>query len=172
MAQDHDDNVATRRQFIKGTAAGVGALAMMGGVSKNSHASPPPRKWDREVNVLVAGAGVSGTAAAIAAYDSGETEILLLEKTTIAGGSGRFASGTILAAGTPMQKEMNIHDSPELWFREAMDTAENGVDPQVTKKLIDNSVEAYNFWFVSKNCGRALARVACQVHDTRPVLWP
>ena len=26
--------------------------------------------------------------------------------------------------------------------------------------------------FVSKNCGRALARVACQVHDTRPVLWP
>lgn len=149
MAQDHDDNVATRRQFIKGTAAGVGALAMMGGVSKNSHASPPPRKWDREVNVLVAGAGVSGTAAAIAAYDSGETEILLLEKTTIAGGSGRFASGTILAAGTPMQKEMNIHDSPELWFREAMDTAENGVDPQVTKKLIDNSVEAYNFLYAA-----------------------
>jgi misacylated tRNA(Ala) deacylase len=29
-----------------------------------------------------------------------------------------------------------------------------------------------NIWFVSKNCGRAQARVVSQVHDIRQALWP
>ena len=112
MSTDQDDTVVSRRGFIKVTAAGAGALALPHVGIKDLQAAPPPQKWDREVNVLIAGGGVSGTAAAIAANDAGETSILILEKMPIAGGSGNYSSGTILAAGTMWRKEKQIQDSP------------------------------------------------------------
>lgn len=132
----------SRRQFIQGAAAGAGSLAMshMG----TAQAAPPPKKWDSEVDVLIAGAGVSGCFAAIAAHDAGARNILMVEKTPVAGGSGRFSSGTILAAGTILQKEKNIQDSADIWYREAMETAESGVDAKVTRKLVDTATEVFD----------------------------
>ncbi len=147
MSMDQDDTAVSRRGFIKVTAAGAGALALPHVGIKELQAAPPPQKWDREVNVLIAGGGVSGTAAAIAANDAGETSILVLEKMPHAGGSGVFSSGTILAAGTILQKEKGIQDSPELWYHEAMLTAENGVDAKLTRTLIDNAREVFDFLY-------------------------
>mgnify|MGYP001563850997 FL=1 len=147
MSKDAEDTVVSRRGFIKVAAAGAGALALPGVGIKELQAAPPPQKWDREVNVLIAGAGVSGTAAAIAANDAGETSLLVLEKMSHAGGSGVFSSGTILAAGTSLQKDKGIQDSPELWYEEAMRTAENGVDAKLTKTLIDNAREVFDFLY-------------------------
>ena len=147
MAMDREAAVISRRGFIKVTAAGAGALALPHLGIKELQAARPPQKWDREVNVLIAGGGVAGTAAAIAANDAGETSILVLEKMPIAGGSGNFSSGTILAAGTILQKEKGIEDTPELWFKEAMLTAENGVDAKLTKTLIDHAREVFDFLY-------------------------
>ena len=47
-----------------------------------------------------------------------------------------------------------------------------GIEVSQLVALASKVLTHRNNWFVSKNCGRALARVACQVHDTRPVLWP
>lgn len=147
MSLDSEDKLISRRGFIKVTAAGAGALAVTNVGVKELYAAPPPQKWDREVNVLIAGGGVSGTAAAIAANDAGETSILVLEKMPHAGGSGNFSSGTILAAGTILQKDKGIQDSPELWYEEAMRTAENGVDAKLTRTLIDNAREVFDFLY-------------------------
>ena len=122
---------------------GAGAMAALT-ASVQAQATPPPQRWDSEVEVLVAGAGVAGCMAAITAHDAGARDILLLEKTNIAGGSGRFSSGTILAAGTTLQKEKGISDSPDLWYRETMETSENGVDAKLTRKLIDVSTEVFD----------------------------
>ncbi|MCC6531571.1 MAG: FAD-dependent oxidoreductase [Burkholderiales bacterium] len=125
-------------------AASTGAWTLLGG-SQPAEAAPPPPKWDMEVDVLVAGAGVSGCSAAIAASDAGVPNVLLVEKTTRAGGSGWFSSGTILAAGTSMQKERKIQDSTALWLREAMETSEGGVEPEIARRLIEGSTEAFDF---------------------------
>lgn len=143
MTRDIREAQQARRQFITRAAASAGTLAMIGGTAQ-AQAAPPPRTWDMEVDVLIAGAGVSGCMAAITAHDAGARNILLIEKTKVAGGSGRFSSGTILAAGTRLQKEKAIQDSAELWYREAMETAENGVDAALTKKLIDTSAEVFD----------------------------
>ncbi len=109
-----------------------------------TRAAPPPPQWHAEADILIAGAGVAGCFAAIAAHDAGARNILLLEKTATAGGSGRYASGTILAAGTVLQQQHNIEDCAELWYREAMAAAENGVDARITHKLIDAATEVFN----------------------------
>lgn len=118
--------------------------AALNGVAP-TRAAPPPPQWDAEAEILIAGAGVAGCFAAIAAHDAGVRRILLLEKTATAGGSGRYASGTILAAGTLLQQQHNIQDCAALWYREAMTAAEHGVDPQLTRKLIDTATEVFNF---------------------------
>ena len=89
MAKASDYAPASRRQFIKGAVAGAGTLALL---NSTAQAAPPPQSWDGETDVLIAGAGVSGCFAAIAAHDAGARNILLLEKTGTAGGSGRFSS--------------------------------------------------------------------------------
>jgi NADPH-dependent 2,4-dienoyl-CoA reductase/sulfur reductase-like enzyme len=68
MAKTPDHPPASRRQFIQGAVAGAGTLAFM---NSKAQAAPPPQKWDSEVDVLIAGAGVSGCFAAIAAHDAG-----------------------------------------------------------------------------------------------------
>ena len=147
MSMDRENAVKSRRGFIKVAAAGTGALALSNIGVKELQAASPPQKWDSEVNVLIAGAGVSGCAAAIAANDAGETSILVLEKMPQAGGSGVFSSGTILAAGTVFQQEKGIQDSPELWYEEAVRTSEGGVDLKLTRTLIDNAREAFDFLY-------------------------
>lgn len=80
MSDDNKKNFITRRGFIKGAAAGVGSLALVNLGSTDLQAAPVPKKWDRTVNILIAGGGVAGCAAAIAASDAGEKSILILEK--------------------------------------------------------------------------------------------
>jgi fumarate reductase flavoprotein subunit len=147
MSQDRSSNGITRRGFIKGTAAGVGAVTFLGVGSRPLQAAPPPPKWEQEVNILIAGAGVAGCAAAIAAKDAGETSILVLEKMPYPGGAGSLSSGTVLAAGTPLQKEKGIKDSPELWYKDVMATSANGINQKLAKKLVDSALDTYNFLY-------------------------
>lgn len=145
MEKMDNNSCLTRRGFIKGTATGVGALTFLGIGSNQLHAAPPPPKWDREVNVLIAGGGVAGCAAAIAASDAGEKSILVLEKMPYAGGAGLLSSGTVMAAGTDMQKAKGIKDSNDLWYKDTMTTSANGVDAKLARRLIDNALDTYHF---------------------------
>ena len=75
MKRGEKDGKMSRRSFIKGTAAGLGALSLMKIGVKDVQAAPPPMKWDREVNILILGAGAAGCMAAITAKDAGESDI-------------------------------------------------------------------------------------------------
>jgi fumarate reductase flavoprotein subunit len=64
-------------------------------------------------DVVIAGAGLAGWAAAVAALEEG-ARVTLLEKTARAGGSTVLSGGFLALAGTAMQRALGIEDRPEL----------------------------------------------------------
>lgn len=71
-----------------------------------------PEKWDDEADVVVVGYGAAGAAAAAEAHDAG-ADVLLLEKLAFPGGNALLCGGAVYGAGTSVQKELGIDDSPE-----------------------------------------------------------
>lgn len=67
--------------------------------------------WDHEADVVIAGYGVAGAAAAVEAARSG-ADVLVLERTGSWGGAAAMAGGFIyLGGGTPLQKACGFDDS-------------------------------------------------------------
>ena len=67
--------------------------------------------WDDEADVVIAGYGVAGAAAAVEAARSG-AEVLVLERTGSWGGAAAMAGGFIyLGGGTALQKACGFDDS-------------------------------------------------------------
>ncbi len=64
-----------------------------------------------DIDVLVIGAGAGGLTAAIAAADAGAS-VALVEKFERPGGNSSLSTGSIAGAGTRMQREAGIEDSP------------------------------------------------------------
>lgn len=94
----------TRRDFLKGAgmmAAGVGALAGMGalaGCSTNeqpvaeAEQAAPVYETKYNCDVVIAGAGIGGLAAAVSAAEAG-ANVILVEASKNVGGTSRFAAG-------------------------------------------------------------------------------
>jgi len=72
----------SRRDFIKTTAAGVGAATLTGLNATNAEAkgAKAVEKWDHKADVVVIGYGGAGVVAAITVNDAG-AEVLVIEKT-------------------------------------------------------------------------------------------
>ena len=69
--------------------------------------------WDDEADVVIAGYGVAGAAAAVEATRAG-ADVLVLERTGSWGGAAAMAGGFIyLGGGTPLQKACGFDDSVE-----------------------------------------------------------
>ena len=67
--------------------------------------------WDHEADVVIAGYGVAGAAAAVEAARSG-AEVLVLERTGSWGGAAAMAGGFIyLGGGTALQRACGFTDS-------------------------------------------------------------
>jgi hypothetical protein len=98
-----------RRGFLT-TGAAVGAAAL---------AAAPAAKaadgiaWDREVDVLVIGAGAGGLVAAIAAREKGAS-VLIVEKNFDIGGRAMMSYGGLyIGGGNRIQKAIGMQDSPD-----------------------------------------------------------
>ena len=70
-------------------------------------------------DLLVVGAGTAGLPAAIFAARRG-MRVLLVEKLDRVGGTLHVAQGQLAAAGTSLQRERGIEDSPDLHFADVM----------------------------------------------------
>src|SRR5690349_24999108 len=67
--------------------------------------------WDHEADVVIAGYGIAGAAAAVEAARSG-ADVLVLERAGSWGGAASMAGGFIyLGGGTPIQKACGFDDS-------------------------------------------------------------
>jgi succinate dehydrogenase/fumarate reductase flavoprotein subunit len=142
-------NTVSRREFIKGAAAAGMTIAAAGAVSIPSvQAAPIPEKWDKEADVIVAGAGAAGIPATAEAIERGAS-VILIDQNSDVGGYGIISWGGLgLGGGTRLQKAQGIADSPDQWFKELTDfknadTKKN--DRALVRALVDNGADTINW---------------------------
>lgn len=93
--------------------------------------------WDTESHdLVVVGSGAAGLAAAVAAHREGLSDILILEREPLIGGSSVVCGGQFSVAGTNLQKALGIHDSEELFFEDMMRAGEYQNDPELVRVFI------------------------------------
>ena len=69
-------------------------------------------QWDKSVDLLIAGSGGGGMAAALAAFDSG-IEPLIVEKQSLIGGATGMSGGMVWLPNNPLMQAEGVADSHE-----------------------------------------------------------
>lgn len=95
-------------------------------------------------DVVVVGAGLAGSAAALAAAERGAT-VCLLEKGQAAGGSSVRAGGGLLFAGTRLQQQAGVADSAESLREAILAAGQRRNDPAAVDVYVDNQLAAYDW---------------------------
>jgi len=98
------------------------------------------------MKILIIGGGAAGLSAAVTAAQGG-AQVTVWESSESFGGNGRFAEG-VFAAGSQLQRRLNIDADPAVIFREAMEFAHWRSDARLTRALIDASGETVD-WLCS-----------------------
>jgi fumarate reductase flavoprotein subunit len=127
--------------------AAMGALAAGGGLALNmaapgtaEAAATVPDKWDMEADVVIAGFGGAGACAALEAAKQGAS-VLLLDKAQVPGGSTRLSGGIVYAAGTKLQKQTGIDDTPEAMFKYVMACGQGRAVPELVRVAAERSAD-------------------------------
>src|ERR1700730_2626689 len=111
-SEDRPAVAIDRRSFLASGAA-VGAVAIA--ETPAAHAAEAIG-WDREVDVVVIGAGAGGLTAAIAARENGAS-VLIVEKNFDIGGRAMMSFGGLyIGGGNRIQKAIGVQDSPDQVF--------------------------------------------------------
>ena len=112
--EDRPQAAIDRRSFLaSGAAVGAAAIAAM---PRSRRRRRTRSVWDREVDVVVIGAGAGGLVAAIAAREKGAS-VLIVEKNFDIGGRAMMSFGGLyIGGGNRLQKANGVKDSPDLVF--------------------------------------------------------
>ncbi|OBK74770.1 FAD-dependent oxidoreductase [Mycobacterium sp. 1164985.4] len=107
-------------------------------------------QWDEEADVVIAGFGIAGAAAAVEATRAG-ADVLVLERTGSWGGAASMAGGFIyLGGGTPIQKACGFDDSVANMAAYLNVAMGPGADEKRIADYCDGSLEHFD-WLVG--CG-------------------
>jgi succinate dehydrogenase/fumarate reductase flavoprotein subunit len=185
----------SRRDFVKTAAVGIGASALTGmeAVPAESAQSGAqvPRRWDREADVVIIGAGATGLPATIEAIENGAS-VIVVDANTDVGGHAIVSGGNIaLGGGSSRQQKYGVKDSPDLLFSDLTDWSvvePNGFpdyrynDKEIIRAFADNSgatcdwLMAHGVVFVDKapdNAGaHATGNSAPRENHAAPMQWP
>ena len=112
--------------------------------------------FDWSVPVAVVGAGGCGLCAGLAARQAG-AEVLMLERDAAPIGTTGMSTGLIPGAGTRMQREKGIEDSPELFAEDVLAKARHQTDADVVLALARESARTVEW--LADECGVALSLV-------------
>lgn len=148
----------SRRAFLQGGVA-VGGAALVGGMlggcspdQSGSNAAPLspvglPDTWDAESDVVVAGFGGAGAAAAWEALNAGST-VTILEKQSKAGGSTNICGGLIyMGGGTPTQIAAGFDETSDNYYQYLVAATGPGVSEAHCRVMADESLDLYH-WLV------------------------
>lgn len=113
-------------------------------------------RFDWTVPVAVIGAGGCGLCAGLAARQAG-SEVLVLERDSAPMGTTGMSTGLIPGAGSRMQKEKGIEDSPELFAADVLAKAKQQTDADVVLELARESARTVEW--LADECGVALSLV-------------
>jgi len=155
----------SRRSFLKSSAIGVGATAVVaatpvlatGSAVKNEEKHhpgaepltpvPPPVKWDVESDLVIVGAGGAGMSAAVSATENG-AKVILLEKNPWCGGDSSLTSGAEGNLGSRMQKrigapELTIDQRVQYWLSIPGPTA--FPSPQMLRLIVEEQGPTFDW---------------------------
>jgi len=104
-------------------------------------------EFDVATDVLVAGAGGCGLVATLAACDNDDITVTLLEKADEVGGNAALSTGMIPAAGTRLQQEAGIEETPEDMARDILEKNDYEADEEMVHHLCEHSVDLIH-WLV------------------------
>ncbi len=90
--------------------------------------------FELTVPVVVVGAGACGLIAAMSAAEAG-AEVVVIERDPTPQGSTALSSGMIPAAGTRIQRENGVEDSPELLIADVMAKNHGLADPAIVEAV-------------------------------------
>lgn len=132
-----------RRDFLKKIAVSGVALAGTGFITgcSGQAGSPSGIKWNEETDIVVVGSGFAGLCAAIEAIGAG-AQVQIIEKMKMPGGNSTINGGDFSVAGTKMQAEAGIKDSPELMVKDMLKAGLNYNHVDRAKMVAEKSNEA------------------------------
>ena len=113
-------------------------------------------RFDWTVPVAVVGAGGCGLCAGLAARQAG-AEVLVLERDAAPMGTTGMSTGLIPGAGSRMQREKGIKDTPELFAADVMAKVKQQTDAEVVLALARESARTVEW--LADECGVALSLV-------------
>ena len=113
-------------------------------------------RFEWSVQVAVIGAGGCGLCAGLAARQAG-AEVLILERDAAPMGTTGMSTGLIPGAGTRMQREKGIDDSPELFAEDVLAKAKRQTDADVVLALARESARTVEW--LADECSVALSLV-------------
>lgn len=99
-------------------------------------------------DLIVVGAGSAGLPAAIFAARRG-ARVLLLDHADILGGSLWVATGQMSAAGTRLQRERGIADTPDLHFEDVMRISRGTANPGLVRLAVEHAAATFD-WLVDE----------------------
>jgi len=121
----------TRRQFLKKTGIGVGAIAL-GQTSRAALAHLPKGVSQEKHDVVVIGTGLAGLSAAMEARMNG-ADVIILEKVSMShsGGDSKLAAGMIAMPND------NTKQAKDDYYEDFMKKSTGKADPDLTRVLAD-----------------------------------
>ena len=122
-------------------------------MSANASVAPRPasevQAWDDEADVVVVGFGAAGSAAAWQARDAG-ADVLVLERTSAAGGAAAMSDGMVyLGGGTATQRAAGFDDSVENMRTFLLEACGPAPDVAKVDLYCEQSVEHHD-WLVAR----------------------
>ncbi len=125
----------SKRRFIQALGAATAVTAMGASVAATRN-----RRYD----LLVIGAGTAGIPAAIFAAARGAS-VLVIDAAATIGGTLLLTSGQMSAAGTRVQKQQGIDDTPELFFQDLIRISRGTVDQPIARLAVDNAATTFDW---------------------------
>ncbi len=104
-------------------------------------------EWDKEVNLLVIGAGGSGLSAAVEAATNGTENILVVEKLSSIGGVTALSQGVIAGYDTQIAKKLGVKVTKEELYDVLMGNATYRLDPKLASITVEKSGESID-WLI------------------------
>ena len=123
-----------KRELLAGAGAAA-ALALMPRISRAASET-----WD----LIVIGGGSAGLPCAIFAAQQG-ARVLVVERSHRLGGTLDRSSGQIAAAGTRLQAELEIDDSPEAHFDDIMRISKGKVDTDLVRLFVNDAARTLDW---------------------------
>ena len=100
--------------------------------------APDTGSWDEETDVVVAGAGGAGLAAAYEAGRAGARAIVFEKQQRLLESSTAISVGRFSFAGTDIQLAHGVHDSNELLSRDILQVGRGRNDPALVQAYVDH----------------------------------